>query len=226
MKEVSRLNLTEKYRPTRLADVIGQPEATARLRRLIDKDRIGGRAIMLQGPSGVGKTSLAYATACEIGAIDRDRETLDDAKSGTCWNTQFFIAQTFDAAAAADLRLWFAHLPMPPCLYKVAIIDEAHTITDKARSALLSIFEPVPRYAVVFLTTTEILAIKDESDAAWRSRLTVITLQKPNPADIGEHLMRVAFAETQDGANLPYEQILKDGKGNIRACMALLEEII
>jgi len=217
------LNLTEKYRPTRLADVIGQPEATARIRRLIDKDRIGGKAIKLQGPSGVGKTSIAYAVACEIGVVDRERETLESVKAGSNFNVHFWRSQTFDAAAAEDLGDWLSALPFGQSRFKVAIIDEAHTMTEKGRNALLDVFEPVPRYAVVFLTTTD----TDESKrSAWGSRLTIVTLQSPSIEVIADHLVAVALSETQDGVNLPYKDILKEGRGNIRACMALLGEII
>ena len=61
---------TEKYRPTRLEEVVGNPAAIADLRRWADgwaRGRPAKRAVILQGDAGVGKTSAALALAQEMG---------------------------------------------------------------------------------------------------------------------------------------------------------------
>jgi DNA polymerase III delta prime subunit len=67
----SRLPLTERVRPTRLDDLIGNPRAREDLRHWADlwdsPNPPSRRAAVLSGPAGVGKTSAALALARERG---------------------------------------------------------------------------------------------------------------------------------------------------------------
>lgn len=62
-----RQKLSEKYRPTRLADVVGQP-AVFHLRECVRDPR--PCCFLLEGAGGVGKTSAAFALANELGCYD------------------------------------------------------------------------------------------------------------------------------------------------------------
>ncbi len=59
-------NWTEKYRPTYFIDIRGQELAVEKIKEFIRKFRKGEKAIILHGPSGTGKTAMAYVAAKEI----------------------------------------------------------------------------------------------------------------------------------------------------------------
>ena len=61
------MRLTEKYRPTTLDEVFGQPPVT--LLKALVRDPFEC-CIMLEGPPGCGKTAAACALAYELGCVD------------------------------------------------------------------------------------------------------------------------------------------------------------
>jgi Holliday junction DNA helicase RuvB len=65
------MNHDHALRPTSLADLVGQPALVARLRILIGAAKSRGEPlphILLHGPPGLGKTTLAHICAAEMGA--------------------------------------------------------------------------------------------------------------------------------------------------------------
>jgi replication factor C large subunit len=61
--------LTKKYSPKKLRDVIGQEEVARKIVfYIINYKKQKKKALLLHGPSGVGKTSLIYAIASELGS--------------------------------------------------------------------------------------------------------------------------------------------------------------
>src|SRR5947207_14425641 len=58
--------LVEKYRPQSWADVAGQEKVVAKLRALLARGALAGRAYFLSGASGTGKTTIARLIAAEV----------------------------------------------------------------------------------------------------------------------------------------------------------------
>ena len=65
------MNWTEKYRPRNFFEIKGQDEALRNVKKFISDFHIGAltkkgkKALILHGPPGIGKTTLAYVTAKE-----------------------------------------------------------------------------------------------------------------------------------------------------------------
>ena len=70
MKKTTKLH--ERHRPTEYSDLVGQDVAVKRLRRIVDRDGFDGDCFWIVGPSGTGKTSLAWIIARRF-ADDLDR---------------------------------------------------------------------------------------------------------------------------------------------------------
>ncbi len=76
---------TEKYRPRRLSDIIGNEQAIEEVRRwaLLWSANKPQKPLLLVGPPGVGKTATAYALADEMGwdLVEMNASDVRDAKS-------------------------------------------------------------------------------------------------------------------------------------------------
>jgi len=65
MAELFRAPLTEHYRPKTWQDVVGQDKVVNRLLALRRRG-LSGRAYLLSGQSGTGKTTIARLIAAEV----------------------------------------------------------------------------------------------------------------------------------------------------------------
>ncbi len=75
--------LYERFRPQTWDDFIGQDKAVARIRRIIERPSFNGDCFWIVGPSGTGKTSLAwiiarqFADSLDIIELDGEACTID-----------------------------------------------------------------------------------------------------------------------------------------------------
>lgn len=132
------MRLYEKYRPTALADVIGQPEAVKTIRHLAEHDGIGGQSFWLAEKSGTGKTTLARILAG-------------------------YLADKFYVIELTGRELTPKHvrqLQQDCRLYslgkggRVWIINEAHGLSQPVLEMLNDWLESLPDHVAVIFTTT------------------------------------------------------------------------
>lgn len=211
------MRLYEKYRPTRLEDVVGQPKAVAVIRSAIEGGRLGGSAWWITGPSGSGKTTLARIIA---GTIADDWFTRE-------YDSGADLTVSELGELRHDLQLYAGGKGG-----RAVIVNESHSLRADVLDRLKGILEPVPAHVVwVFTTTAEDEArLFDDhigagqllSRCSFRIKLTNQGLAKAG----ADYLRRVAMAEGIDG--LPESDYIKlmqrpDVRNNLRAAVNVLE---
>jgi replication factor C large subunit len=98
----------EKYRPTRVADVVGNEEAKAAFVEWLQAKRRTKKAVLLYGPPGVGKTTLVNAAANEFGFIviemnASDTRTEKAVKAVAGPATSFVALDTFSRGTKGNI---------------------------------------------------------------------------------------------------------------------------
>ena len=137
--------LTEKYRPKKLSDFIGQEAILAKLKTIGSRKDWSKDVFWFQGPSGIGKTTLALILAQSVA-----RE----------YNIREMDGNNCTQDAVRELERDFQYSAMGGG-WKVVIVNEAHAMTRHAVQAWLNLLERLPDQRLVIFTTTEIVLKQD-----------------------------------------------------------------
>jgi len=130
-------NLAVDLRPSTFDEFIGSPSIVNQIRTQLRSGRVP-TAILLSGPTGCGKTTLARCINAELNGELVEKNAADDTG--------------VDASRAAGEEA--AHRPLMGD-FKVIVYDEAHQLTKQAQNALLKHVEDAPPSTVWIFSTTE-----------------------------------------------------------------------
>ncbi len=115
---------TEKYRPRKLNEVVGQNAIINNLQSYVKKRNLPH--LIFSGPAGVGKTAAAVAMA---------RDLYDDT-----WSENFTELNASDERGIDVVRNKIKNfartMPIGKASFKIIFLDEADALTDAAQSAL------------------------------------------------------------------------------------------
>jgi DNA polymerase III subunit gamma/tau len=225
---MTQIPLHLKYRPHRIADLIGQPDAQKTLSNAILRNQIPP-VLLLSGARGTGKTSTARIIAKSINCLS-ERPTLtpcDRCQSCRSIDSPPSLDVTeIDAASnngVDDVRELIQKIQIAPVLgaYRVVIMDEAHQLSQPAQNALLKTLEEPPSHVVFVLCTTEpqrILAtIVDRCLDLWFHPLSMHT--------IATHLKNVAAQENIQIADAAIRAIANACNGGVRTALKILGKL-
>jgi len=219
--------LHHKYRPQRLAELVGQQAIATTLANALRTGRIAP-AYLFCGPRGTGKTSSARILARSLNCISSDAPTPEP-----CGHCEVCVAITagnaldvieIDAASNTgvdNIRELIERSRFAPvqARWKVYVIDECHMLSTAAFNALLkTLEEPPPRVVFVLATTDPQRVLPTILSRCQRFDFRRIPL-----ADLEGHLGWIAAQESIAISAEALNLVAQRAQGGLRDAESLLD---
>jgi replication factor C small subunit len=197
---------TEKYRPKRLEDVIGQQQI---VRRLISYVKSGNLPhLLFSGPPGVGKTACAVALAREM--------------YGDTWHNNFSELNASDErgidVVRTNIKNFARTAPLGNAKFKIIFLDEADALTSDAQSALWRLWNGMPPREFHY-----ILQLLSKIIEPIQSRCAVYRFAPLTARDIEEGLHRIAKHEGLKIEKDGMQALIYVAKGDMRRAINTLQ---
>ena len=220
------MNLSQKYRPVKFDDILGQDDIIAILRNQISKKRLGTTYLFF-GPSGTGKTTTARVRAMAVNC----EHPIKQNPCGKCNSCQSILRgisydileldvgnyRGIESIKQVEMTTRF----MPFGKKKVYILDEVHALTPPAWDATLKMLENSGSYILFILCASQ-----DSIPGVARSRCQEFTFQPLKTRMIAERLRMI---NRKEGFRLDPNSsqfIAEFAQGNMRTAEMMLMQVV
>ncbi len=207
MVSIEDIAWTEKYRPSKISEIIGQEAIAHRLEAFVKSKSFPN--MIFAGPAGVGKTTSALAMAKELYGNE--------------------LGEAFKELNASDSRgidvirgsvKEFARtLPLTSGLVKIIFLDEADALTPEAQHALRRTME---RYSA---TTRFVFSANYASKIIEpiQSRCVVLRFKPLNEEEVKKYIHRIEKGEGLQIEEKAVEALVYVSEGDLRKLTNVLQ---
>jgi replication factor C large subunit len=202
--------LTEKYAPHRYNDIIGNHDAVERVRKWAESWSRGERPtpLLLYGPPGIGKTTLAYVSAHEMGWEILETNASDVRKKSAL--SEILGPAASEGTLSGRMRL--------------IIIDEVDSInpTDRgAVSAIVDVIEKARQPIILIANDAYVQKLKE-----LRSVVEFVEMRRISAREIFGYLKRIVDTEHMDVSFLLLKDIADASDGDVRSAITDLQAYV
>jgi DNA polymerase III subunit gamma/tau len=220
--------LYRRWRAQTFSEIVGQGPVVETLRNAVRADRVS-HAILLVGPRGTGKTSLARILAKALNCTDlRDGDPCDACPSCVAIREgraldliEIDAASNRGIDAIRELRERINYAPTD-LRRKVYILDEAHQITKDAWNALLKSLEEPPEFVAFMFASTH----PQDFPPAILSRLQRYDVRRLTIPEIEGKLDRILAGESIEAEPAAVHLIARLAAGGMRDAESMLDQLL
>jgi replication factor C small subunit len=197
----------EKYRPQKLADIVGQNEIIERLESYVKSGNLPH--LLFTGTAGVGKTTAAVALAREF--------------FGDSWHMNFRELNASDERGIDVVRnqiKQFARTsPLEGATFKILFLDEADALTPDAQAALRRTMESYAQTCRFILSCNYSSKIIDPI----QSRCAIYRFRALGREAVKEEIQRIAQQESLKIQDAAIDAIIYIAQGDMRKAINALQ---
>ena len=190
----------EKYRPQKLADIVGQDEIVERLSSYVRSGNLPH--LLFTGSAGVGKTTAAVTLA---------REFFQDS-----WQMNFRELNASDErgidVVRNQIKQFARTTPLGDATFKILFLDEADALTTDAQAALRRTMESYAQTCRFILSCNYSSKIIDPI----QSRCAIYRFKPLGPEAVREEVRRIASREGLTITDGAMDAIVYIAQGDMR----------
>lgn len=207
MVSIEDIAWTEKYRPSKIDEIIGQDAIAQRLKAFVKTKSFPN--MIFAGPAGVGKTTSAIALA---------KELYDDKINEAFRELNASDARGIDVIRG-NVKEFARTLPLTSGLVKIIFLDEADALTPEAQHALRRTME---RYSA---TTRFIFSANYASKIIEpiQSRCVVLRFKPLNEEEVKKYIKRIEKGEKLEIDEKAVEALVYVSEGDLRKLTNVLQ---